>query len=528
MLIFMDGFDKYGPAGTMTTASSGGISASSPSLITLLEAGEWTTASNDSSFGVFDRLSVATGLSGTGQSLSFSSASGGGNIHIDKTLTTNYTRLIGGFRFQYNLGDVNPYFKFRDTTTAQCSVVFLNSGHIALYTGAGSGGTQVAISSVLIGVLATHYIEFDITFGSSASYQVWLDGSSIFSGTGNTISTANSYANAISFVSPGSNGTTFIFDDFYLFDSTGSTNNAALLSSPRIETQFPNGDSQTQFTNNGTVIGNDYGDLVPQAGASTYSVSANTLFLMPVTPAVNMTLNNVSCMPDSTNGSANFKAVIYPDSGGSPNGEALIAVGTQVTGVTAGTILTGPFGSPPSLTGGTPYWIGFINDSSYTIAKTDATNAGVEASNTYTSGAPGTCPSVTTGQANVQLWGNCTGSAVNWVSENKNPQIGDASSVTSSTVGNEDLYVFPALSTVPTAIYAAAVKGSVRKTDVGSRTVDLRMKSSSTDSAGTNAGQALATTYQWASSHFETDPNTSTAWTYSGINAATSGVKVAS
>ena len=522
----MDGFDKYGPAG-MQTAGSGAYPASNPSLITLLEAGEWTTANNESSFGVYDRLSVVAGLSSTGQALSFTGHSNGGTIHLDKTLTSNYSRLIGGFRFQYNLGDVSSYFKFRDTTTAQCSIVFLTSGHIALYTGDGSGGTLIATSSTLIGVLATHYIEFDITFGSSASYQVWLDGSSILSGTGNTIGSSNSYANAINFIQPGSNTTIFTIDDFYLFDSTGSTNNAALLTSPRIETHFPTGDSQTQFTNNGSVIGNDYGGLVGTNNPS-FTIGANNLFLMPVTPAVSMTLASVACLAASTNGAANFKAVIYPDSGGSPDAQSLIAAGTQVTGITSGSILTAPFGSPPSLTGGTPYWIGFINDSSYDVSRTDLTSLGVEVSNTYGSGAPGTCPTVTTGIASAQLWGNCTGSAVNWVSENLNPQIGDLSSVTSSTVGNEDLYSFHTLSSVPTAIYAASVKGYVRKTDIGSRTVDLRMKSSSTDSAGSDAGQAPATSYQWMSSYFETDPNTDTAWTYTSINAATAGIKVAS
>ena len=526
MLIFMDGFDKYGPTGTQTANSGGNSFPSSPSLITLLQAGEWTVANNDASFGVFDKICVADPLSTTGQSLSFVGTSNGGSLHLDKTLTTNYSRLIGGFRFQYNLGEgAQPYFKLRDTTTAQCSVVFLMSGHIALYTGEGSGGTLVATSSTLIGVSATHYLEFDITFGSSASYQVWLDGASILSGTGNTISTANSYANAISFFQAGSNTSVFTFDDFYLFDTTGSTNNAALLTSPRIETHFPTGDSQTQFANNGSVIGTDY-DITPNNQRD--DPGANTLFLLQVTPAVNMTLDSVACMPSASNGAANFTAVIYPDSGGSPNGQSLIASGTQVTGATAGTAVVGPFGSPPSLTGGTPYWIGFITDTDLQLYRTDLTSPGVKATNSYGSGAPGTCPSMTTGEPHWQMWGNCTGSAVNWVSENLNPQIGDLSSVTSSTVGNEDLYSFPALSTVPTAIYAASVKGYVRKTDIGSRTVDLRMKSSSSDSAGSNAGQAPATSYQWMGSYFETDPHTSSAWTYSGINAAVSGVKVAS
>ncbi len=85
-----------------------------------------------------------------------------------------------------------------------------------------------------------------------------------------------------------------------------------------------------------------------------------------------------------------------------------------------------------------------------------------------------------------------------------------------------------ATSVTPSAIYAVAVKGYIRKSDSGARTVDLRMKSGGTDSAGTNAGQAPATTYGWLDSFFETDPNTSAAWLPANLNAATSGYKVAS
>ena len=41
-------------------------------------------------------------------------------------------------------------------------------------------------------------------------------------------------------------------------------------------------------------------------------------------------------------------------------------------------------------------------------------------------------------------------------------------------------------------------------------------------------GIGAGATYEWRGSFFPTDPNTGVAWTASGLNAATSGMKIAS
>ena len=86
-----------------------------------------------------------------------------------------------------------------------------------------------------------------------AAYQVWLDGVSAFSSTGDTQPTANNYANGIAVALGAARGLTL--DDLYLFDTTGTTNNAALLTSPRIETTFPASDSAVQFAFGAGILG---------------------------------------------------------------------------------------------------------------------------------------------------------------------------------------------------------------------------------------------------------------------------------
>jgi len=152
---------------------------------------------------------------------------------------------------------------------------------------------------------------------------------------------------------------------------------------------------------------------------------------------------------------------------------------------------------------------------------------GQRKANTYTSGAPGTLTGMTTGQGTYYMWGNCTGSTVNYRALNRIPPVNSSlSQVHSNTVGQEDLFSFAPLQTTPSAIYGGVVKAFMNKSDAGARTVNLNMKSGATDSTGSNPAQALSTTVTWQSSYFDTDPATGAAWTVSGVNNASSGYSV--
>lgn len=657
--LFIDGFDKYGPPGMGGSATVYGVQ---PTLVTLLQQ-EWTVCGSTN-------MQIVSPLSATGGALS---SGGNNNAYVKKTLAGNYSTLIVGMRFNCIL--TNKFgILFGDAGTYQCSVVVNAAGTISVYKGdiTSGAGTLIATSTASVSAGSTHYLECQMSFGSSASYQVWLDGVSILSGTANTISTANSYANQVA-LGYTTTSTTFAIDDFYCFDTSGSTCNAPLLTSPHVETQFPTGDSQTQFTNNGSVFGQP---TILFTNTSGTAVGANTMFLRSFTNSATQTLNSVTALPSTTSGSANFKAALFgappavgahrywrvyinsvvlsqtpvineiqfrttagtplsfsggtaaassttgafvaanatdgnnatywesasvgggswwsydygsgttvsvaevymvnsttygatsfdlqysddnstwttvfqasptvtsgvfapsaqtfdvvsrPTTPGSP-GSALIATGTAVTGCTAGTALNLPFASGQPLTAGASYAIGWYSDTAAVNFYTnDASASGVTFPQTYSSPVPAAVPGVVvTGAKSWMVYGNCTGASTNYESEAPPYPMGTPSSIYSSTVGNEDLYSFPALVTSSPVVYTMAVKGMVSKSDSGVRTFTLQTKSSSTDSAGTLAATAPATTFQWYDSMFSTDPNTSSAWTATGLNAAVSGLKVAS
>lgn len=96
--------------------------------------------------------------------------------------------------------------------------------------------------------------------------------------------------------------------------------------------------------------------------------------------------------------------------------------------------------------------------------------------------------------------------------------------VQSSTVSHKDLYGVQDMSHTPTSIFDVAVCGSVLKTDAGSRDIRLLAKSVATEVEGSTF--SLSTSRERKVSGFETDPNTSAAWTKSGFDAMQIGQKV--
>jgi hypothetical protein len=147
-------------------------------------------------------------------------------------------------------------FDFFDGGSAQASITInVTTGTISVKNGAVVKARLLGTSAASVSANSTHYLEYDITFANAGSYQMWLDGVSILSGTGDTTTTANSFANAILLGQPNVAANTFLVDDFYLFDATGTVNNAPLLTSPRIETQFPNADASVQFAIGAAVLG---------------------------------------------------------------------------------------------------------------------------------------------------------------------------------------------------------------------------------------------------------------------------------
>lgn len=510
--LLLEGFDRYGPANSNSTVVK--------SLLTQF----WSSAY------VNTTINIVSPLSSTGQAITvnMSTPNNNGN-NLVYTFPSSFSRLIVGFRFAHTLtsssGNPTTLITFLNGATYVTSIMVTTAGQLQLRSGLQNGTLVNSGGSIIANT--TYHLEADITFGTSgAAYAIYLNGSLVFSGTGATSasgSTVNSICLGVNISNANYGGTT-TYDDLYVFDTTGSRNNAVLLTSPRIEFQLPTSDVQQQWSTGPGVLGST---LVKTT--TTLNISAGQLFLRPFTPVVNCTINSVSFVVTTTNGTARFKGALYADNGNTPVGGALLGSGTEVVGCTANVPQTSPFAGAVSLTAGTKYWLGFAFDVTLTFVCSDNNNEGVRIITTYATAPPNPCPAISLGGiASALVYGTLSGISVNW------PQVadpggnGDYSYNFESTVNDEDLFGFPALTTTPDTVHAAAVVGLLRRSDTGSRTVDLRAKSGSTTGSGSLTGIAAGTTYLWYQSLFETNPDTGAAWTGSELNAGSAGVKIAS
>jgi hypothetical protein len=102
----------------------------------------------------------------------------------------------------------------------------------------------------------------------------------------------------------------------------------------------------------------------------------------------------------------------------------------------------------------------------------------------------------------------------------------DTDYLSSNTSGHKDTWAFANL----TALTSPSLKGvqlnlTAKKDDAGTRLLKPVVKSGSTTSSGSSQG--IGTDYRQFAQIYETDPDTSAAWTEAGVNAAEFGGEVA-
>lgn len=503
--IFTEGYDKYGPLGVAD-------------FTTRAAQGEWTSYSGDST-----TATIVASLVGTGYACRFVD-DGWANHGFFKNFPANYARAVGGFCVSYTFYNGPVGISLFDNGTAQISVVMNSIGKIEVRRG-DIVSTIIATSSESVSQNTVHWVEYDITIHNTAGIiKIYLDGvlTSINLTSQNTRVTSNNYYNRYFNGGRGASGYNHdaIFDHLYnwCYTASGGSETPA-LSNWVIETQSCSSDDTNPWTVGAHAVQNEYDYR------TTNTPGANQLMLVSVVADASGDINGIIILPNATSTTAKFKGVVYADNAGVP--DALLATGTEVTGCTAGTLLTLPFGSPLAATIGTSYWIGWITDTSVSMRANSKTQ-GRKKANTYTSGPPSPAGgSFTTGQPNWIVLAKMINVTTRYTQLNDPIPLDDLSYNYSATALQEDLYNFPALSVNPVTIYSVAVKGRVGKSDSGSRKVDMRTKSGATSSSGNLTNLVPSLTYQYLSSYFMTDPNTGVAWTGT-LSGVKHGVKVAS
>lgn len=530
--IFTDGFDKYGVTPTPLSLTDW-LTIRTPSLVQVL-GGEWTLSPGSQSGA---SLGPPLGGPATGYSARLTL---GGSAYLMKPFPIgDCARSIGGFAFYTDNFSNDRYYTFIDTSAGTTHQMYLSimatTGKIGVYRGAPGSGTLLAMSTEAISINTVTFIEWDITFHNSTGIvKVYLNGvltSINLSGVDNC-STANNYAGASAFWSTtNSSNNRMLIDHYYqMFFTSGGSGDTALRTNPIVRTDFPATDDATQFEYGYTLMGDFQETTAYNTTTPTQSNTTTTgLYIAKYVAPVSGNLDTVFLQCDLANASVSFVPCVYADSSGAPG--ALLASGPQVNGIVIGQN-SGPLTSPLAVTKGTAYWIGFLANPTSTSNRLYYRYGQVIAAQrtglTFASGPPNPAGSMTNGAYDYMAFSarivqNAGDKAFSVTPGLPTWNTAGDKYVYDNTSGQKDLFNTTAMSPIPSLVHVVGMKAFAGKSDGGSMTINLKMKSSATEGNGTKSSIAVPLTASWINSYFPTDPNTAAAWTGANVSASKIG-----
>lgn len=404
------------------------------------------------------------------------------------------------------------YFQFGDGTSAQCSIVFRSDGTILLTSGGPTSTTLATYSAAVSAINTWTAFEFEVIINNTTgSFSARKNGNSSndFSlGSLNTrAGTSNNYANRLTVATSTLSAVTVLLDDVLWRSDASSVSWAGDL---RCLTRMPASDVSTQFTKGVTTL-----TYQPFTVFTTSNCSAGTARYTPFTAQYTGTVGTVALSIGAAF-TGNMKCSLFSDSSGSPSSS--LASANTITNLGNG-FNTFTFSSPPSVTKGTQYWVGFDPDStsgSYSVSS--ASTDGRSSTTAYAS-FPAASPVVSNASAPIIIV--TTTLTFNFPLVAEAQEDGTSSYVYDSTVGHNDLYTIASLSSTPASTFMVTTRGFAEKTDAGSRLGAVQIKSGATTVQSTST--ALNTSFGWLFRTDLTDPNTSTTWTNTAVNSVQIG-----
>lgn len=209
-LLFMDGFDHY---------------------ITADIAKKWTTLSNTTIVGGVGRRD--------GSAMSIASLNS-----VSKVFASAYSTLVLGFAFKRTANAANDMsITLRDSAIDHLVIKVIGASYLL---GVYRGGTLLATGATAMALNTWYYIEFKGNIhNSTGSYTLKVNGVTELTASGiDTQNAGNASANTI-VIATASSGVPGYFDDLYLCDTSGSTNND-FLGDVRVDTIYPSSDGNYQ------------------------------------------------------------------------------------------------------------------------------------------------------------------------------------------------------------------------------------------------------------------------------------------
>ncbi len=404
------------------------------------------------------------------------------------------------------------YLQLLDGATAQCSIVFRSDGAILLASG-GPTGTVLATYTGAFPVLNTWYaLEIEVAISNTAGYMnVRKNGNPVndFTSATNldTQNSANAYANKLQFGMGASIVSAHQFDDLYWRSDASSV---AWMGDIRCYTRAPASDASVQFSRTPTVATSTIN------ASSSASDATGVVKYTTFTPAFTGTVGTI-VVQVNTGFTGNMKCSIFADAGNTPG--AVLGSATTLTNPTTGPN-TYTFGTPVPVAKGTQYWFGLSHDVLVSLSTTAGTT-GKQGTGVAYAAFPVASPTMSGNVAASASTVSIT-TTVNADMVNEAQQDATTSYVYDSVPGHADLYGIAAIASTPLTTYAVTTRAYAIKSDAGTRTMAVQLKSGSSTVASPTV-VLTPSNWQWAWRTDTTDPATGAAWTAAAVNVAQCG-----
>jgi hypothetical protein len=418
---------------------------------------------------------------------------------------------------------LGAYFQLTDGSTAQCSIVFRSDGAILLTSGA-STGTVLATYTGAFPVASTWYaFEFEVVISNtSGSFTVRKNGNNVADFTATSLNTrggtANNYANKLQI----GNGSTVVSSHFIddLFWQSGAAT-GVWLGDIRCFIRMPASDQSVQFARTSTGALTQTSPV--QGGGQSTSIANNTAVFTAFIAGYSGTVTSVG-ISTATGNSGNMKCAIFADNGANGPGAVLASATAVVNPVLTGTNTFAFTGV--AIVKGVQYWVGAMCDTSVGSWNNPLSAQTTMATATQSYAAfPQANPVTTSPIRSALMSWTYASTPANWQAVSEPQQDGATSYVFDSNPGDADFYGVASIASTPTTVIATTVRAYMQKSDAGTRTAAVQLKSGAT----TVASPTLVLTtsgWQWAWRMDLTDPNTGAAWTAAAVNSAQIGPKV--
>jgi hypothetical protein len=401
---------------------------------------------------------------------------------------------------------LNTSLQLSDGATAQCSIVFRSDGAILLQSGAAGGTTLATYTGAFTAINTWYAFEFEVVINNTTgSFAVRKNGNTVndFTVTGlNTRGgTTNNYANRLSIAQGAGAATSQFLDD--LFWQSGASA-GTWLGDIRCYTRMPASDVSVQFSR---------ASVVQSPFAATGSLGSNSVwsFYMPFVAKTSGTVGAASVTLNA-GFTGNLKCSVFNNNAGVV-GTVLSSATTLANPVTGANAITFP--TPFAVVAGTQYWLGFIADGTYALAFSVAGSGGQLNNSISYASFPVANPATSANQPIICSWTIASNASFSLVNEAQ--QDGLTSYVFDSNPGDVDFYGIGSIASTPAAVIATTVRGYMQKSDAGTRTAAVQIKSGATTVASPTL--TLSTSgWLWAWRTDTTDPNTGAAWTPAAVN----------